>query len=196
MKTMIFSAAALVLTGTLLAGLQTAWSDSDEYDEFSENRNRWERMKMRSTGIAPAVTPEYQEECGGCHMAYPPGLLPSASWKKLMRGLDDHFGDNAELDEAAAQRLESFLVASAADRSNFRRSRAMMKRLHALNSQAPIRITDLPYFRHEHDEIPKRIIKQAEIGSLSQCNACHQYAEQGSFNEHEIFIQGIGRWDD
>ncbi len=35
-----------------------------------------------------------------------------------------------------------------------------------------------------------------EVGSLSQCNACHRYAEKGSFNEDEIWIKGIDRWDD
>lgn len=193
MKTLIFSVAALILTGTLFIGLQNAWSDDD--DRYEES-GRWERMKMRSTGVAPISNPIYQEECGACHMAYPPGLLPSASWRRIMNELEDHFGESAELDEQTTQILTGFLDENAADRSNYRRSRAMMNKIQSPDGLAPLRITDLPYFRHEHDEIPQRIIKLPEVGSLSQCNACHLNAERGSFNEHEISIKGVGRRDD
>lgn len=30
-------------------------------------------------------------ECGDCHFAFPPVLLPARSWKKLMGNLKDHF---------------------------------------------------------------------------------------------------------
>jgi hypothetical protein len=200
MKTAIFSAAALVLMGAMFAGIQTALSDDeDDHHERHDSRpggGRWERLKRRSTGVAPAADPLYQEECGGCHMAYPPGLLPAASWHKIMQGLEDHFGDNAELTDDAVEQLTSFLVANAADRSRYRRSRAFMGGGANADAKVPMRITDLPYFRHEHREIPRWIVKRTEVGSLSHCNACHRYAEQGSFNEHEIYIKGIGRWDD
>ena len=62
MKTVIFSTAALTLVGILGFGIQGAWSDSDH-------------MKRLSTGVAPVTSPLYQEECGSCHLAYPPGLL-------------------------------------------------------------------------------------------------------------------------
>ena len=201
MKIAIFTAAALALMGTLFIGVQTALSDDDEDDRHESHARhpqdgRWERLKRRSTGVAPAATPLYQEECGGCHMAYPPGLLPAASWRKIMQGLEEHFGDNAELSDGAQQQLTEFVVANAADRSHYRRSRAIMRGWPYTDAMAPIRITELPYFRHEHDGIPRWVVKRAEIASLSHCNACHRFAEQGSFNEHEIFIKGIGRWDD
>ena len=193
MKTAIFSTIALVMIGTLLIGVQTAISDDDE--RFKDI-GRWERAKMRSTGIAPFSNPAYQEECGSCHMAYPPGLLPSASWRKIMEGLDDHFGDNAELDEEVSLQITAFLVANSADRSNYRRSRAFMYGGGYPGAMIPIRITDLPYFRHEHNEIPRWIVELPEVGSLAQCNACHRYAESSSFNEHDVYIKGVGRWDD
>ena len=62
---------------------------------------------------------------------------------------------------------------------------------------APIRITELGYFKHEHDEIPSRMIMENEgVVSLSNCDACHQRAEQGYFSEREINIPGFGAWDD
>ncbi|HHL31474.1 MAG TPA: hypothetical protein ENJ41_02735 [Oceanospirillales bacterium] len=38
----------------------------------------------------------YTEECGGCHFAYQPGLLPEKSWLKIMTDLQNHFDENAE----------------------------------------------------------------------------------------------------
>ncbi|HPQ24397.1 MAG TPA: cytochrome C, partial [Gammaproteobacteria bacterium] len=48
-------------------------------------------------GVAPVDNPLYLQECGSCHFAYQPGLLPARSWNNLMGGLENHFGENAEL---------------------------------------------------------------------------------------------------
>jgi hypothetical protein len=72
----------------------------------------------------------------------------------------------------------------------------MMTAVKGASTQPLLRITDNPYFRHEHHEISPRLLKQSGAASMSHCNACHQRAEQGSFSEREIVIKGIGRWDD
>lgn len=136
------------------------------------------------------LPPMYKEECGSCHMAYPAELLPSGSWQKMMAGLDDHFGESAELDDQSRLAIETYLVESSQS-VDYRR----MQR--NLGDQLPMRITQLPYFIHEHDEIPSKFIEGNDnVGSLSQCNACHRYAEQGDFDEDDIVIPGVGRWDD
>ena len=134
--------------------------------------------------------PLYLEECGSCHMAYPAQLLPSESWQKLMQGLEDHFGENAELDSVTSREIENYLtLASASD--------SYKKMLRNLGSQRPLRITELPYFIHEHEEIPSKLIQgNDKVSSLSQCNACHQKAERGQFDEDDVYIPGFGRWDD
>jgi len=134
--------------------------------------------------------PLYLEECGSCHMAYPPQLLPGKSWSKMMQGLEDHFGENAELDEVTSREIENYLTQTS-DSSSYK------KMFRNLGSQTPLRITELPYFVHEHDEIPSRFIQgNDKVGSLSQCNACHQKAERGQFDEDDVNIPGVGRWDD
>ncbi|MEQ1807816.1 MAG: cytochrome C, partial [Burkholderiaceae bacterium] len=40
-----------------------------------------------SSASRVAPLPRYTEECGSCHSAYPPGLLPVASWQLLMDNL-------------------------------------------------------------------------------------------------------------
>ena len=169
--------------------LPVVWSDSDfrwgELDEY----------KHRSSGVAAATDPVYQEECGSCHMAYSPGLLPSSSWMKLMSGLENHFGDNAELDAETQKSVTTFLLSNSAERSDFRRSQKFSRSIE--NDNAPIRISETPYFRHEHDEIPERMVTgNPEVKSFSHCNACHSKAEQGLFNEHDVRIPGFGKWDD
>ncbi len=162
---------------------------------YSSDEGEWGEYRRHSTGVKAVEHPLYQQECGSCHMAYPAGLLPAASWQALMTGLDDHFGDNAELDANSQQQITDYLVANSAEKSDYRRSRKFISSLKP--GDAPLRISETPYFRHEHDEIPARLVKDnPEVGSFSQCNACHQGAERGFFNEDNIRIPGFGRWDD
>lgn len=149
----------------------------------------------RKPGVAPVSNTMYKTECGSCHFAYQPGLLPEQSWHKIMNGLADHFGDNAELDSASQQQILGYLTANSADKSDFRRSKKIMRSLR--NKPAPLRISEIRYIKGRHHEIPKRMITGNEkVGSLSHCDACHQKINQGSFREHEVRIPGYGHWDD
>lgn len=160
---------------------------------FSDDDRR--EYRQRSVGVAAVNSPLYKEECGSCHMAYPPGLLPERSWKKVMSGLESHFGDNAELDADTAEKISLFLYKHSAEKSSYRRSRKIMQRMG--KDDAPIRITETPYFLHEHDEIPSKMIKgNKKVNSLANCNACHSGAEKGLFDEDGVNIPGYGRWDD
>jgi len=169
--------------------LPLVWSDGDF---------RWkelEEYEHSSTDVAAVENPVYKEECGSCHMAYPPGLLPARSWTRMMSELGDHFGDDAELDPDTHSAISRFLVENSADRSGLRRSQKFSRSIG--RNEAPVRISETPYFRHEHDEIPARMVTgNPEVKSLSQCDACHTGAARGAFNEHDIRIPGYGRWDD
>lgn len=193
MKTRIsLIAGSILLTGALVFGLhgvgQTLASgiydgieDDSEHEEHDDDEYYFASVKQN---------PLYNEECGSCHMVYPAALLPPGSWQKIMAGLEDHFGENAELDATATQAIENYLVQASASSRN-------RKLLRNLGTRTPRRITKLPYFVHEHDEIPRRfIVSNDKVNSLSQCDACHQDAERGRFDEDDIFIPGVGRWDD
>ena len=170
----------LILTGLVITPF--AWSDDDT--------GRYSRR-----GVAMVDNPLYKNECTSCHMGYPPGLLPEASWIKLMAGLEDHFGDNAELDAETHRIIKDYLVRNSADKSNYRRSQKFARGYSG--NKILIRISELPYFVHEHDEIPTHMVKgNKDVRSFSHCNACHRKADQGSFREREIDIPGYGQWDD
>jgi len=184
-KTMVFG---ISMTLAMVLGWQIAQGDDD--------KEWWLGQSLKRTAdVAPVNNPDYIEECGSCHMAFPPGLLPARSWDKLMNGLDDHFGDNAELEPGTQAALTQYLQDNSADNSDYRRSRKLMRSL--ASSQTPLRITKIPYIRHEHDEIPARMVSDnRDVGSLSNCMACHQQADKGSFSERDIKIPGYGSWDD
>lgn len=131
--------------------------------------------------------PLYKEECGGCHMAYSPELLPASSWQKIMGSLNSHFGDTAELDPAKQKELTQYLLDNSTTNSKSRQA----------SGEKTVRITQQAWFLHEHDEIPARLSTgNPQVKSFSNCAACHQRAEQGSFREREINIPGYGRWKD
>ena len=128
-------------------------------------------------------------------MPYQPGLLPARSWAALMNGLEDHFGDNAELAPEDAGAIRRYLTENAADHVRQGRSAGVARSVPP--GSAPLRISETSYFRHKHDEVPTRLVKDnPEVGSFSKCEACHRGAETGSFDEHRVRIPGYGRWDD
>jgi hypothetical protein len=148
----------------------------------------------RAKEIAPMTDETYNEECGACHFAYQAGLLPAASWQKLLdaTALQDHFGDNAELEESVRRHILEIVVSNAADNSYTKRSRKIMASLHG---QAPLRITEVRYIHEKHEDIPARLIKgNPDVKSLSQCDRCHQKAKDGNFDDDTVMIPGHGYW--
>jgi len=132
----------------------------------------------RGKPVMPSeVNAKWQAECAGCHMAYPPGLLPVASWKKVMAGLDKHFGTDASLPATDAREITNYLTKYPSNRWT--------------SSAAPLRITDGEWFKAKHfnkGEIAPEVWKRASVKSPGNCNACHTGAEKGDFNERNIRI--------
>lgn len=185
-------AGSLLLSGVLsfgLYGIGSSLADGgEEYEQRGAYRKKHDDDHDRRT--QPETFPLYQEECGSCHMAYPAMLLPTESWQQIMSGLAEHYDENAELDTTSRQDIEMYLANNSRP-IDYRRKSSKPE------VQIPMRISELPYFIREHDEIPSRFVKGNDnVGSFSQCNACHQYAEQGDFDEDNIVIPGVGRWDD
>lgn len=78
---------ALVMAGAISAAQAGNEQDSAVYGKFGRNRGN-----LAATVQASA---NWKAECGSCHIAFEPGLLPSESWVKMMAGLDKHFGADA-----------------------------------------------------------------------------------------------------
>jgi hypothetical protein len=134
-----------------------------------------------SDKLAVPANPKWQAECGSCHLAYPPQLLTAANWRKLMLGLDRHFGANASLDAKESAEILAFLERHAARDGR-----------HQANS---LRISDTPWFQREHREVPPSTWKQAKVKSPANCTACHVTAERGDWSEHSIRMPDGRRWE-
>jgi hypothetical protein len=128
----------------------------------------------------------WQQECASCHLAYSPALLPRASWRRVMGGLDQHFGDNASLDPATRADILRFLEANAADSGNSRIGNKVMQRMGA--NEAPLRITETRWFVRKHDEVARATWSRKSVGSAANCAACHRQAEKGVFDEDAVRI--------
>ena len=118
----------------------------------------------------------WREECGSCHLAFPPQLLPASSWGAVMDGLDRHFGVDASLAPAPLAQVRGYLVTHAA-----------RGEVGAAPGSAP-RITTSSWFRHEHDEVAADVWRRPAVRSASNCGACHAGAAQGNFDEDGVRI--------
>ena len=200
---MLASALGLGMFGIATASRDALDDDHEqmegEYDkdhDFGDHdsKHRDEARLETSAYSGAGMDSIYQEECGSCHLAYPPGLLPSASWNAIMNGLDDHFGDNAELPSNLNAQIMAFVDAHASDRGDRMKNARLLR---DTKGDTPLRITELPYFKAEHDEIPRRMVEDnPEVRSFSRCDACHQGAAKGRFDDDAIVIPGYSRWDD
>jgi hypothetical protein len=140
MRTLMAATAALFLTGSAALA------------------NEFER-------VPPVTNAATQKECGECHMAYQPGLLPAASWNRIMDGLADHFGDKASLPPDTAAGIRAYLTRNAGGGDG---------RL--------IRITEQRWWLRKHDFTPA-IWQRKTVGARSNCEACHREAVKGLYED-------------
>ena len=122
-------------------------------------------------------SPEYRDECGSCHIAFPPQMLDAASWRALMDGLNKHFGSDASVDDKRRLAIADFLQQNAARRST---QNAKGKPL--------LRISETAHFVKEHREIDAATWRRPSIKTAANCGACHKQAAAGDFGEHSIAI--------
>lgn len=193
MKLRSLAAAVVVAVEGSSALLAFSGAGGEEHEEQEEG---WGARLAGPAGVRPVDDPLYAAECGSCHYAYPPGLLPAESWRGFMSNLAEHFGENAELEPGTQQQLTDYLVRNAAERDTGWIARGISRSVETRTGTVK-RITETPYFVRQHDEIPPRVWRdKPDVGSLSNCSACHTAADKGRFDEHSVKIPGVGRWDD
>ncbi len=152
---------------------------------------------LRQKEVHAVTNKQYKDECGSCHFAYPPGLLPTQSWEKLLNesALAEHFGENAELEADVLTPIKAYVMENAADKSYYKRARKIAKATEGV--EAPLRITEVRYIKRKHHEIPERMVKgNKDVKSLSYCDACHTQADKGVFDEDTVRIPNFPDWDD
>ena len=120
-----------------------------------------------------------QQECGSCHLVYPPQFLSAASWRAVMGGLDKHFGVDASVDMATRSEILRYLQANAGGMEM------------SAGRKPVLRISETRWFVQEHgDELPRDIWRNPAVKSPANCSACHTAAEQGNYSERSLRIPG------
>ncbi|WP_331775289.1 diheme cytochrome c [Sulfurospirillum sp. 1612] len=148
-----------------------------------------------AAGVQPVHDSTYIKECGSCHFAFQPGLLPQRSWKKIMNNLENHFDTDASLDEKSRSYLLKYMVTHSSNHAmEYKRSRKITYSI--APNQTPIQVTKTPYFIRKHRRIKPRMITQKEVGSISNCTACHAGAKSGDYGEHAVKIPNYRNYDD
>lgn len=133
-----------------------------------------------------AQNPQWQEECGSCHLGYHPSLLPARSWERLMAEQDRHFGADLGLDAGAVASLLAYARANAAERHA---SEAAWKIDRSLTAGGtPLRISETPYWVRKHREV--RVWNRARVHGKADCAACHRDAATGLFEDAAIWQPG------
>lgn len=172
--------------------------DSDEYKKFEQNgkiskndyqkahQKAYEKALIEGKVLPKVKNAAWEAECSTCHNAFHPGLLPARSWEKIMGGLDKHFGENASLDKPTQVEITKFLVMNSAERSNNKRSEKILSSIPT--NSTPLRVTEIPFIKKKHDEIPAHVFKREKVGTRSNCFACHQTAELGYYSEKTVII--------
>ncbi|MEI6558780.1 MAG: cytochrome C [Rhodospirillaceae bacterium] len=119
--------------------------------------------------VAPVSDPLVRKECGECHMAFQPGLLPAGSWRRIMQTLSDHFGDRATLPPDQVALITAYLTANAGE-----------------GDPALSRITEQGWWRHEHRKRWTDWLRaegSVKAKARSDCAACHRDAERGLYED-------------
>jgi len=145
--------------------------------EDEENEQAERGGKSLALALQPGqVNVKWQQECSSCHIAYAPGLLPAESWRRVMAGLEKHFGTDASLTPTESTEITDFLVRNGTSRWS--------------GGATPLRITETSGFLREHrgDEVPAGAFKRASVKSAANCQACHSGAAKGDFNERGVRI--------
>ena len=150
-----------------------------------QKRFRNESENDEKENLPPVSNQTYIDECGACHFAYQPGLLPSGSWDQILAGLEDHFGETVDLDKEPKKAINEYLKTNSAEYS---RNELSVKIMRCLGSSTPLRITDIPYIQTKHRKISQVVLQRESINSLSNCSACHTTAEKGIYEDDYVKI--------
>lgn len=132
-------------------------------------------MSLASTALAgdhnygpyPAY---YTEECGSCHVPYPPQRMTQAGWQIQINGLKHHYGTDASVEAPASQTILSYLVNNAGWKEKL------------APGDPTARITKTRWFVKEHGANPPK------GKSFSDCTQCHTKAVQGDFSEQSVKV--------
>lgn len=131
----------------------------------------------------------WNEACGDCHMPYHPSLLPAKSWVEMFAQQQNHFDEDLDYSIEEVQLFEEFAVQNSAEKMETEAARFIAST--TPDDFSSLRITDTPYWKEEHDNIPASVWKARKVNGFSQCEACHRDALEGTFEDGAMDFPGF-----
>ena len=143
--------------------------------------------ELPGRGVPPAaLDPMFEEQCGACHLAFPPSAAPASTWNGILADLQHHFGADATLSAEQVEHLRAWLDANSAGHWDTLPSHL----LRVPAADGSLRITDMPGWRRMHRHIPAAVFTAKPVYRRSNCAACHADAGAGRFAPQRIEIPG------
>ncbi len=149
----------------IVCALVLAVATGAAQDQPAQRRPGW--------GSVLAVHSEfYAEACGACHFAYQPALLNAASWRALVQGSENHFGEDLGLDQETRDVLQDYLSANCDG----------ARRAQYQGAAVVLRVTATPGLRRAHAQVPQAVFDSPYVGGRANCPACHPGADDGEYD--------------
>ncbi len=145
-------------------------------------------MAARSPANMPVaeIHPLVADECSACHMVYHPSLLPAKNWDRIVSTLEEHYGEDASLDEDSTSEIREWMMAHAAETADTRASYAFAAAQG--DGGDPLSITQTEFWKARHAKFGDAVFSRKGIYSRANCVACHKDAETGLFSPFNIYI--------
>ena len=122
------------------------------------------------------------DECTACHMFYHPSLMPAKSWAALTATLDDHFGEDASLDEDTTAEIRDWLMTHASETADTQPANIFTRAL----ANGAFTLTETRFWKQMHHEFSDADFSAAPVYTKSNCAACHKDASTGMFSPFKI----------
>lgn len=131
--------------------------------------------------FAPVTDPVVKEECGSCHMAFAPSMLPAKSWQRMMVNLTSISATTPKPKTPPPQRKSpSISLPTPAMRVASALAANCSK---ALPRDPPHNASRLPKWVSKHRKVPDWEWRHKDVRTKANCVACHSAAEQGYYEE-------------
>ena len=116
-------------------------------------------------------------------LCIPPTLLPKKSWEVMMSDLENHFGDDASIDDESNKNILAYLVKNSAETSSMESS---WNFLNSIGDKDIIAMSDTIFWKETHKDIPKELYNHKNIKNKANCKACHSDIEKGLIEDENI----------
>ncbi|WP_297600123.1 cytochrome C [Helicobacter sp. UBA3407] len=111
-------------------------------------------------------------------------MSPKLAWDSMMGDLENHFVDDANLEEETRARIVTFLEKYASD--------IVDTKFTQQKESQQIAITKTPYWEIAHRKMNPKIFTTEAIKSKANCQTCHKDAESRILLKMQRSFQSLG----